>query len=151
MDEIIIVWIVPLLVIIIDFVLMMLIYHKNPPYVSKNDKNRYNDSISVFVYTIFRHGTSFYLEYIFIKRKNGKYRLRFSVFDFICVWLSMVAFVGLYVGLLIYNGHIITDYPDIGIPFFIALLITLVALYILINISRMVARIYFKKFIKGLK
>ncbi|MBO7530420.1 MAG: hypothetical protein J6T50_01305, partial [Lachnospiraceae bacterium] len=88
-----------------------------------------------------------YIDYIFTKRKNGKYRLKYGVFDWVTTLVTVVPITGLYIFLLYGFSDSLKKYPDL-IPAFIGLTIDLIMLTALFNNTKIRARIFFRNFIR---
>ena len=124
-------------------VLRILLSVKNPPYITTDKRSK--DIINVCTWEL-RKGGGFYRRFLFVKRKNGKYSLRYSTFDLFCL---LVPLIGISAGvclIVFYNLDGITEFPEIWIPFFIVLFISMAELYVFVIFSQIDARIHFRKY-----
>jgi len=124
---------------------------KYPPYVEKKDK--YLDTLIVHApYLRRRLVFGGYDDFTFVKKKNGKYRIKLSIPDLIFFLLSVIFFYGIYILLLIgliTDGHMGGE--PLSIILYLYLFLFFTGFFIAINFSKFVAIIYFKKLLKGLK
>ena len=127
--------------------LYLCLQKKNPPSVAKNKKGKYPDSYTVSVWTFSRSVSGMYIDHIFTKRKNGKYRLKYGVFDWVTTLVTVVPITGLYIFLLYGFSDSLKKYPDL-IPAFIGLTIDLIMLTALFNNTKIRARIFIRNFIR---
>ena len=120
---------------------------KNAPYIG--DDNGSKDSLCVYSWVSARIGGGFYRKFVFKKKQNGKYRLKYSVWDIFCMLflpVSIIACIALNPGFWI-DG--IKKYPDIVIPFTIFFLISIIEFYLLCIYSQIDARRHLSKYLKG--
>ena len=130
--------------------LRILIERKYPTYIKESLKGRLPDDCTVCAYAVFRHGHGRYLEYHFKKRKNGRYRLKYSVFDWIMTVIVWGGFLVLYIWLLYTQMDGIRKYPEVALGY--ALIgIALVLLAGMLTASRVSARWYFRRVRKRIR
>ena len=130
-----------LLIIILSLVYSVLISRKRPPYIREHDAG--HDMISVFVWT--RRG---YREYIFVKTKNDRYRMKCKILDIICTVFAVFQLIlGLFI-LSLFQQEFVKN-PD-SIPAVIGFVIWLVANVFFANSLQIEAWLYFRKAIKDL-
>ena len=93
-----------LIIIAVSAVFLAVLTKKHPPYISENDAR--HDTLSVYVWTNEHRGRRVwvYREYLFVRRKNGKYRLRLRPYDVLCIVLPMLG--------LAYGAFIISLFID---------------------------------------
>ena len=127
-----------LLFIVIGFmVYRVMISIKKPPQISESDYNR--DEISVRVWS----SMSYYFDFIFVKRKNGKYRMKFKIRVFLGIAASIFQLVfGLFV-LSCFKEEFV-KHPE-AIPALIAVVIWLFFNIVFAFYSSIEARICFRK------
>lgn len=140
------------LVIYISIIVLIIIFNrKHPPFIEKEGGNKSSECYIVSVWTFIKGGHSAYREYYFVKRKNGKYRLKYSFFD----WINWLIIMGVYLPLSIWiiehQWNSISGYPKSLILSYIGILFLLAILLTILNNSKIVARIYFYKYMKGIK
>ncbi|MBO4881904.1 MAG: hypothetical protein J5570_00135 [Lachnospiraceae bacterium] len=143
----------PMLQILLPLILISAIFlylclqKKNPASVAKNKKGKYPDSYTVSVWTFSRTVSGMYIDHIFTKRKNGKYRLKYGIFDWVTTLVTVVPMACIYIFLLYDFSDSLRKYPDM-IPAFIGITIDLIMLTALFNNTKIRARIFFRNFIK---
>ncbi len=121
--------------------LRILIERKYPTYIKESLKGRLPDDCTVCSWALARHGSGHYLEYHFTKRKNGRYRLKFTVLDWILTVIVYGGFSALYIWLLYTQADGIRKYPEVAVGY--ALLgLALALLAVLLMFSRISARVY---------
>ena len=131
-----------LFVVIIGVVICVVYSKVKPPYIRENDRNR--DSISVFVYS---HSSlrfrRYYREYVFVKRENGKYRMKCMTGDWITAVFSMFQlFLGVFI-ISLFKDEFIKN-PD-SIPALIGFFIWLIFICVIANSSLIEAIMFFRK------
>ena len=134
-------------------VLRIIISVKNPMYIgddkkgNKKAKKIAKDSITVYSWEITKsHG--FYREFVYKKRKNGKYVYKYSFLDLFCLIFPIIGFGLIYYIILYFNLKDIIEDPSIWVPFLSVLFVSLTELYVFINYAHFSARIYFRKWFK---
>ena len=123
---------------------------KYPPYIAK--KNKSFDELIVYVPLMGRFGCHGYTDHTFVKRKNGKYKLKLSVFSLIVTLVMLLFFICAYVFVISAfwsSGGIVFDV--MAIVLYIYLFIFFGIFYVWANFDKIVAKLYFKKLLKGLK
>ena len=83
----------------------LLLEKEYPSSIQKTNKGKMKDSYTVSVVAVAGIGSATYLDFIFTKRRNGKYRLRFGIFDWVIAIVCVVPTVAL-------CGWIINDFWD---------------------------------------
>ena len=131
-----------MLVIIVSFMVHQLIVSKKkPPYISENDAG--HDTVSVFVWTNKSRFTYYYREYIFVRRKNGKYRMKYRFHDVICIVVPLFQLsLGTFI-IYCFKDEFI-NHPD-TYPALIGFFLWLISLVVFANYSKLEARICFRK------
>lgn len=129
-------------------VLIITGHRKHPPFIEKGEKGKKNpECYIVSVWYQLGKGSASYHQYKFVKRKNGKYRLKFYP---ILEWFGMVLVLSLYIWVI--DLDVILKYPE-TLLLSLGLFLALLDLFILIDNAPIVARIFFhkcmKKYIKG--
>ena len=130
------------LLIIVPFMVHRLILSKRkPPYISENDSR--HQTVSVFVWSKILRMPWDYREYIFVRRKNGKYRMKYRFYDVICIviptfQLSLGTFI-----IYLFREEF-TKHPD-AIPALVGFFLWLISLVVFPNYSQVEARICFRK------
>ena len=138
-----------LLFLLVLLALRILAERKSPTHLKDSRKGRLPDDCTVCAWAIARHGSGHYLEYHFKKRKNGRYRLKYSVLDRILTVIVYGGFSALYIWLLYTEADGILKYPEVAVGY--ALLgLALVLLAALLMFPRIRARVYFRKISKEL-
>ena len=127
--------------------LFLFLQKRNPTYVAKNKKGKFPDSYTVSVWTFSKTTSGIYIDHIFTKRKNGKYRLRYGVFDWVTTILTVVPITAIIIYILYDSRDSLSKYPDL-IPAYAALTVDLVLLAAVLNNTKIRARIFFRNFIK---
>lgn len=72
-----------LLIIVVYSVYGLVLSKKKPPYISEEKDD------TVYVYVWVRRFKWEYREYLFVKRENGKYRMKYRAYDVFCIALSI--------------------------------------------------------------
>ena len=67
-----------------------------PSTIEKGKKGKLGDSYSVSVCINGGKGTPQFIEHVFTKRENGKYRLRFGTFEWFIIVICVLPICGLY-------------------------------------------------------
>ena len=135
---------------ILIFLMLKGFVKKYPPYIEKKDKS--SDTLIVHSPLVGRHGFFGYNAHSFIRRKNGKYRIKLSKLDLILTLLSILGFLALYIYIayiMIYVGLLILDF--IFILLWILISLFFAELFVWLHFSKFVSLIYFRKLLKGLK
>ena len=136
-----------MLVIIADILLYFLVLRRTPPYIKNTAGSRCSDDCIVCSYAVIRHGTGHYVEYHFVRRKNGRYRLKYSVLDWIMTIIVWGGFGTMYVWLVYNEFDGIIRYPEVAVGY-AAIGAGLASLGCLLTFSRITARIYFRRYRK---
>lgn len=135
-----------LIIIAVSAVFLAVLTKKHPPYISENDAR--HDTLSVYVWTNEHRGRRVwvYREYLFVRRKNGKYRLRLRPYDVLCIVLPML---GLAYGAFIISLFIdkFIEQPE-TIPALIGFFLLLIYYVAVANYPRIEAIVYFRKNMK---
>ena len=134
------------LIISVVLVLRIILSVQNPPYITGRKEG--GELLTVYSWAL-RKGGGFYREFKYKKRKNGRYFFKYSVFDLVCILFPLISIFGGFFVIFYYCMESIIKYPDIWIPFFIVLFFSLLELYVIANFSQIVARIYFRKYLKN--
>lgn len=130
---------------ILVFVLLITNHRKHPPFIEKGENDKKNrECYIVSVWTVGK-GTAFYHQYDFVKRKNGKYRLKFWP---VLEWFGGVLLLSFYIWMIEYHWDMTLKYPEIGIPFFLFIFLLFLSWWTIVNNASIVARIYFHKYMK---
>ena len=130
-----------LMFLLVLLVLRILVERKYPTYLKDSRKGMPPDDCTVCAWALARHGSGHYLEYHFTKRKNGRYRLKYSVLDRILTVIVYGGFSALYIWLLYTEADGIHKYPEVAVGY--ALLgLSLVLLAVLLMFPRISARVY---------
>ena len=133
-----------LMFLLVLLVLRILAERKYPTYLKDSRKGRLPDDCTVCAWALARHGSEHYLEYHFTKSKNGRYRLKFTVLDWILTVIVYGGFSALYIWLLYTQADGIRKYPELAAGY--ALLgLALALLAVLLMFSRISARVYFRR------
>ena len=138
-------YVVYLIQILIGFFLIRHILKKYPPYIEKKDKSL--DVLIVHAPQIYRFSID-YNTYTYVKKKNGKYRIKLSLLSLLSIVISLGAFIFIIFGLL-EAANLGSDYEYI--IFSIALFLMFAPFFIILHFSKIVALICFKKLVKKLK
>ncbi|MBO4701093.1 MAG: hypothetical protein J5625_00385 [Lachnospiraceae bacterium] len=94
--EYVIVYVSPVFLLAIVTLICVLCEMIKPSSIEKGNKGKLGDSYSVYVFFSAGKGTPQYLETVFTKRKNGKYRLKFGFFEWIIMATCIIPIFGLY-------------------------------------------------------
>ena len=130
-------------------VLMVSNHREHPPFIEKGENGKKNkECYIVFVWAVIPRGSGGYHQYNFVKRKNGKYRLKFYP---VREWISGLLFLSLYIWLIKNAWDSILKYPGTILPLYLLFLIVWLNSLILLNSDTIVARICFHKYMKGHK
>ncbi len=130
---------------ILVFVLRITDHRKHPPFIEKGENGKKNqECYIVSVWTVGK-GSAFYHQYHFVKRKNGKYRLKFYP---VLEWFGGVLLLSFYIWMIENHWDSILKYPEIDIPFFLGFFLLLLCMWTALNDASIVARIYFHKYLK---
>jgi hypothetical protein len=145
-------WLIPLGILSICYFVYFLDVKKNTPYIEKQEIKPNLEGYIVNVLTFTGYGPNAYRGYTFIKKKNGKYGLKYDLGDWIGIILS-VGLIGFLCSFLVYlNREIISEPIDLNsIIFYMIVLLYFIGYLSLIHCAKIVARVYFKKYIKELK
>lgn len=118
-------------------------HRKHPPFIEKGETGKKNpECYIVSVWTVGK-GSAFYLDYKFVKRKNGKYRLKFYP---VLEWIVGVAYLSLYIRFTDWDA--ILKYPKTLLPLDLVLFLAWLDILIILDNAPIVARIYFYKYMK---
>ncbi|MCR4776740.1 MAG: hypothetical protein K5869_10240 [Saccharofermentans sp.] len=135
-----------LIIIAVSAVFLAVLTKKHPPYISENDAR--HDTVSVYVWTNEHRGRRVwdYREYLFVRRKNGKYRLRLRPYDVLCIVIPML---GLAFGAFIISLFIdkFIEQPE-TIPALVGFFLLLIFYVFVANYPRLEAIVYFRKNMK---
>ena len=128
----------------------LLLEKEYPSSIQKTNKGKMKDSYTVSVVAVAK-GSATNLDFIFTKRRNGKYRLRFGIFDWVIAIVCVVPTVAL-------CGWIINDFwdkifnnPIEMTSYAIVIILDILLLLVLLCNPIMRAIILFKRFEKNLK
>ena len=133
----------------LSFIMLKLLLKKFPPYLTKESKT--SDNIIVYAPYVIRHGSGGYIDYIFVKRKNGKYRMKLSIIDLIVTSVTFIGWFGIYFYVIFSNKLNPNDITIEMVLLFILLFVVFATVFMMLHISKVIALIYFKKLVKGLK
>ena len=123
------------------------IYRKNPPYLKNPAKGRLPEDCIVVSTGIGRHGVEHSLEYRFVKRKNGRYRMKYTVLSALFTLFVVGSFAALYAWILHREWGAIRKYPEVALGYaFIG--IGFAALIVLFLLPQIAARIYFRRLLR---
>ena len=149
MDKITVVILALILLIVFSFIC----YRSNkkyPPLIKKGDNKDKDDFYIVKTFTVARFGG--YIEHTIVKKKNGKYRLKYSILYILFIIFTVGILVGPVIWLFI--NYLINHVEPIDIKnilLFLFAFVFTVALSAILHISVIVAWIYFNKYIKRQK
>ena len=130
-------------------VISILTIKKYPPYIEKKDKS--SDCLIVHAPQIYFRSSISYNAYSFVKRKNGKYKLKPTVLQIIWFILGVVVSFGGYGFVVLIIGTVGSIPFDFSFLFaYLMIFLFFETLFLYWNFSMIVARIYFKKLVKGL-
>ena len=117
---------------------------KHPPYVRENNDNC--DSISVFVWSNKMRSLPWtYNEYVFVKRDNGTYRMKYKLFDwFYLVFPTILTSYALFI-LYCFREEFV-KHPE-AIPALVSFVLWLFFMLAFANYPKLEARICFRKHI----
>lgn len=130
-----------MLLIIVPYIVYRVILSKRkPPYIEKNDGC---DTVSVYVWSRAMRMPYEYREYVFVRRKNGGYGMKFRIYDVVCMvvptfQLSLFTFI-----IYCFKDEFIKN-PD-TIPALAAFFLWFIFLVVFSNYSQAEARIFFSK------
>lgn len=125
---------------------------KNPPYIEKRGNKDKPDFYIVKTIAAFKNGGCAYIGYTFVKKKNGKYRIKYSILDLFSIIFSVGVLEGLCIWMFV--RYLINSVEPIDITSIIAaffLFVFMAVLLVLLHISKIVAYVYFRKYIKRQK
>ena len=131
-----------MLLVIVPFLIhRVILSKKKPPYFSENDAG--HERISVYVWTPRSRRPDDYREYLFVRRKNGKYRMKLRFREVICIVIPVFQLCfGTFLISLFKDEFI--KHPD-TIPALAGFFIWLISLIVFANYPQIEARIYFRK------
>jgi hypothetical protein len=145
-------WFLPLLVQFIGFFIYYLDIKKRPPYVEKQKDKSNSDYYVVNVITFTGYGPNVYRGYSFVKNKDGEFRFKHDLSDWIGIILSTLMLGGIYVFVIIQNQKFSVDPINMkNIIFYLIVLLILLGYFALFHCSKIIARIYFRKHFKDFK
>lgn len=124
-------------------VLIITNHRKHPPFVEKGEKGKKNPEcyiVSVW-YQLGKMGHNYH-QYKFVKRKNGKYRLKFYP---VLECFVGVLFLRFYIWVM--KWDLLLEYPETILPSLVLLLVLLDLFFVFDN-APIVARICFHKYMK---
>lgn len=127
---------------ILNIVLTIIINKKYPPFIVKNGKNLDCYIVSVCK-SIDGHR---YNHLFFVKRKNGKYRLK--LIDSFLEWFSGLLCLSMYIFVTVILRDSILKYPKTTLLFHLFFFLLLLSIWIIVNQYSIIARIYFHKYMK---
>lgn len=131
---------------ILEYVLLITFHKKHPPFIEKGETGKKNlECYSVSVWTVITKGPGGYHHYDFVKRKNGKYRLKFYP---VLEWFGGVLYLSFYIWMIEYHWDSILKYPEMEIPFFLGIFLLFLSWLTILSNASIVARIYFHKYMK---
>lgn len=131
--------------------LLLFLQKKYPTSIYKNKTGKNTGSYTVSVWFFGRHGSGFYYDFLFTKRKNGKYRLKYKILDWFTTLITVVPMGALCIWMIVCFWDTITKYPLEMIPLFLCAIIDIILLTMLLNNKKLRARLFFHKFSKDLK
>ena len=137
---------------VVIFICSLLWYSANkkcPPIVEKGDDKSKPDFYIVKAIALYRSGGYSYCTYTFVKKKDGKYKLKLSLLDILSIMISVFMLEGLFFWLFI--GYLVNSVEPIDIKIVITsffLFIFISWFLVLLHVSEIVAVIYFRKYIK---
>ena len=139
-------WFLPLGILFIGIIFCYLNNKKWPPYIEKNfDSSCYIVNVVTFV----KYGHCSYMEYAFVKKKNGKYKLKYNVFDLITTIISFVVMGGIYSYIIIQVVKLMAEsFSMVSIIFCFVSLLVILGFLVLLHFPKIVARVYFRKHFK---
>jgi len=133
---------------ILIFIFIIVENRKYPPSIERV-KGETNNSesyiVSIWNYTIGMR----YSEYCFCKGKDGKYRLKNCVIGGIIRFVLGGIFLSYWIGIIESTWNMIMRNPKIYIPGYLAIFFLLVGILLVLDSPRIVARIYFYKYMKN--
>ena len=123
---------------------------KMPTYAVPGKRGERPERVIVYAPYVVRHGTGGYMELHYVKNKRGRFRFRPSILD----WFAWIFCGGIFLALAVGLGYYwitegMTSATEIAMLCFIY--VQLVLLYCVLNISRISARVYFHRLMKGKK
>ena len=138
----------PFILVAFIIVISLLMEKVFPTTMQKTKKGKLKDSYTVSVTAVAGRGVNARLDCVFTKRKSGKYRYRFGVFEwfiFIVVVLPTVA-----LGIWIINDfwEMIIKYPIEMTSYVVVIILDLFLLIVLLCNHIMRAIVFFKRFEK---
>ena len=142
---------IALLVVLLVFMLCigdrLIRSRKNPPYISGDDYDR--DEITVYAYSrILRSLPWDYRGYDFVKRKNGKYRMKLKAYDVFSIVVPLfLSLIGIFIVFVCFGIRRLVSKPD-DIASILAFLVFLLLINALPNYSQIEARLFFRKTMK---
>ena len=131
---------------ILFFILIIIVNKDHPPFIEKGKTGKKNlECYIVSVWTVITRGPGTYRHYYFVKRKNGKYRLKFySALE----WISGLGYLSFYIWMIENHWDSILKYPEMEIPSFLGIFLLFLSMWTALNNASIVARIYFHKYMK---
>lgn len=135
-------------VLILATVLAITGHKSHPPFIEKVENGKNPECYAVTVWTVTKPGWNGYHQYEFVKRKNGKYRLKFyPIFE----WFGGIGYLSLYIGVIADAWDSILKYPETLLLPHLILFLAFMDVWFLLNNASIVARIYFYKYMKNPK
>ena len=131
--------------------LLIILQKKNPTTIIKNKDKKYPDSYIVSVWNVSRFGAGCYCDYLFIKKKNGKYRMKYGIPEWFLTIMTVVPFTALYIWIVVKDWGTILKYPLELIPPYGILGILFILLVLLLNNGKLRVRLYFYKFLRDIR
>ena len=120
---------------------------KNPPYLKNPAKGRLPEDCIVVSAGIGRHGVEHSLEYRFVKRKNGRYRMKYTVLSALLTLFVVGSFAALYAWILHLEWEAVCKYPEVALGY--ALLgVGFAGIVALLLLPQIAARIYFRRLLR---
>ncbi len=123
------------------------IYRKNPPYLKNPAKGRLPEDCIISVIGVARFGVTHEFQYHFVKRKSGRYRMKYTVLSALFTLFVVGSFAALYAWILHREWGAIRKYPEVALGYaFIG--IGFAALIVLFLLPQIAARIYFRRLLR---
>ena len=138
----------PFILVAFIIVISLLMEKVFPSTIQKTKKGKLKDSYTVSVTAIVGKGSETHLDCVFTKRKSGKYRYRFGVFEWIIFIVVVLPTVAL--GIWIINDYweMIIKSPLEMTSYAVVIILDLFLLIVLLCNPTMRAILYFKRYLK---
>ena len=123
------------------------IYRKDPPYLKNPAKGRLPEDCIICVIGVAKFGVTHELQYHFVKRKSGRYRMKYTVGSALHTLFIVGMFAALYAWILHREWGAMCKYPEVALGYaFIG--IGFAALIVLFLLPQIAARIYFRRLLR---